>query len=733
MGTSRSRSGNLIGLTCCLIIVLLVLVGCRPAQESSVAPPVSESGEVGTIAPTEPSVYSDPVATTSAFYDWYLAYNDPEQGRNALVDLAYRESEYLSGHLIETVDAQLEQMREEYGGAGFDPFLRAQALPQAFTVESWEVGAEEACVVVHQQFGETTHDLTVDLVLENGAWKMDKIRAASPMTPEGVVTLFLTDYLEQARASLQGGPAGMLQTRAYHESELLSPAFVAKVDDILAESDGPGYDPFLLAQDLPHAINIGEPVVQGERATVNVGRYYAGTPEPTYMAVDLVEEGGRWLINDIRPLVEVEETMGMSPQAVVETFYAEWRETVRAAMAEGGESPLRGGAYHDSPFVAPAFAEEVDAIVAGFEGGEYDPFLCAQDIPNELVVDGAIYTTSGARVALHSSFANHAFVVELAQADDEGWQITGVVCPGTPQSNAAIFYTWYLAYSRDCCVMGATDPGMRRNALVDGAYKNAPYINPAFAAEVETELEEMRAAGGSGYDPILQAQAFPPDFSVQAGEEEGTVIVDMAFANAHRLEVKMEEVDGRWLVSGVSRLEELVTPTPAAAGPDTGDWTTVVDAEHGFSFKIPPGWVAEEQPLQGPGMPDDWPVERHYLVMPAALAEELAARTGPPSGDEAPLVPPLVVSYLYGDQTAFDRVYVSAADTQALDMTGREVLVQRQAGDYAMPRYVFHDEADPQRWLIVEDMVSEFPGREVQAAEIWSVLDGILLTVSLDD
>ena len=49
-----------------------------------------------------------------------------------------------------------------------------------------------------------------------------------------------------------------------------------------------------------------------------------------------------------------------------------------------------------------------------------------------------------------------------------------------------------------------------------------------------------------------------------------------------------------------------------------------------------------------------------------------------------------------------------------------------------MPRYVFHDEENPQRWLIVEDMVNEFPGREVQAAEVWSVLDGILLTVSLD-
>lgn len=732
MNTSRSRSGTLIRLTCCLIIILFALVACRPVQETLVAPAESEAVAAGTVTLTEPSVYSDPVATTTAFYDWYLAYNDPEQGRNALVDAAYRESEYLSRQLIETVDAQLKQMEEEYGGAGFDPFLRAQALPQGFTVEAWEMGAEEACVVVHQQFGETTHDLTVDLVLENGAWKMDKIRAASPMTPEGVVTLFLTDYLEQARASMQGGPAGMLQTRAYRENELLSPTFVAKVNEILAEAGGAAYDPFLLAQDLPHAINVGEPVVQGDTVTVNVGRYYAGTPEPTYMAVDLVQEDGRWLINDIRPLFEPEESTGISPEAVVEAFYTEWREAVSEAMTGGGESPLGSGAYHDSAYVSSDFAAEVDATVAGFEGGGYDPFLCAQDVPSELVVDGAIYTTSGARAAAHSSFANHAFVVELEPGGDDGWQITNVICPGTPQSNAAIFYTWYLAYSRDCCVMGATDPGMRRNALVDGAYKDAPYINPTFAAAVDAELETMRAGGGSGYDPILQAQAFPPDFSVKVGEGEGIVIVDMAFANTHRLEVQMEEVGGQWLVSGVSRMEDAVTPTPAAAGPDTSDWTTVSDGEHSFSFRIPPGWVAQEQALDGPGMPDDWPVQRHYLVMPEELAEEMAARTGPPSGDEMPLVPPLAVSYLYGDQAAFDRVYVSASDIQRLDMNGQEVLVQRQAGDYAMPRYLFHDEEDPQRWLIVEDMVNEFPGREAQAAEASKVLDGILLTVSLD-
>lgn len=739
----NGRSHVLVSVGCLVLVMLLFsLVACRPAEVDEVEKGPAEvepavGGSVETEAPTaEEEVVAaepaDPVATTEAFYAWYLTYNDPEQGRNALVDGAYRESEHLSARWIGAVDAQLAQMEEEYGGAGFDPFLMAQALPQEVSVEMWEADAAGACVVVHQLFGETVHDLTVDLVLEDGAWKIDRIREDSPMTPEGVTRLFLNEYIAQTRASMDGGEPNMLQSGAYRQHALLSPAFVAQVEAARAGNTAAGFDPFLLAQDVPHAISVGEPVIKGDAATVFVARYYAGNPQPTTMAVDLVRQEGHWVINDIRPLAETAGDGEMTPDAIVDAFYAEWRAWVTEGFAGERENPLMSGAYHESAYIAPAFADEVDAIVAGFEGGGYDPFLCAQDVPNEVVVDGTIYTESGPRVALHTSFNNHALVVGLDQGEGGEWRIRNVLCPGTPESNAEIFYTWYLAYTRDCCVMGFTDPGMLRNPLVDGAYRNAPYISAAFAAEVDAELAEMRAAGGTGYDPILQAQAFPLDFTVEAGAEEGVIIVDMAFANEHRLEVQMEQEDGRWQVRNIRRLEEADPPTPAAAGPDRSGWTTVADAEHGFSFQIPPGWVAQEQDLQGPGMPDDWPVLQQYLVMPQALAEELGRRSGPPKGNEMMKAPPLSVSYLYGDQAAFDRVYVTADDVQTIIVNGEEIEVQRQSGNFSMPRYVFNSEDDPLRWVIVEDVVSEFPGREEQAAEIFGVLDGILMSVSLD-
>jgi hypothetical protein len=572
-------------------------------------------------------------------------------------------------------------------------------------------------------------------VAEAATWQIDQIRVGSPATPEGVTELFLNDYIDQTRAAMAGGPVDMLQSGAYKEHALLSPEFVAQVAETIAGFEQGGYDPFLLAQDVPHAIFVDEAVIAGNVATVGVRRFFAGNQQPSPMTVHLERRDGRWLITAILPADEEIALLpapGMSPEEVVEAFYAEWRESVTAAMRSSGDSPLASGAYHDSPYLTPAFARQVDRTIAGFDRGGYDPFLCAQDVPGELAVDGTIFTESGAQVALHSDFPDHALVVALEEVSEGEWRINSVICPGTPETNTLIFYTWYLAYTRNCCVLGMTDPFAQRSPLVDGAYHQAPYINPAFAVEVEAELARMHAGGASGYDPILQAQAFPPDFRVEAGEGEGMVIVEMAFANPHRLTVQMVLVDGQWLVSGVTRMAEAETAPPAAAGPDTSGWSLVQDSEHGFSFRIPADWVAEEQRLQGPGMPDDWPVQRMYLVMPAALAEELAGRSGPPSGDEIVSVPPFSVSFLYGDRLAFDRAFAPAAYEDKLHLNGQEILVQQQEGDYALPRYVFQDQRDPQRWVIVEDLVNAFPGREVQAAQVVAVLDGILLTMSLE-
>jgi hypothetical protein len=69
----------------------------------------------------------------------------------------------------------------------------------------------------------------------------------------------------------------------------------------------------------------------------------------------------------------------------------------------------------------------VDGILAGFDGGGYDPILCAQDVPTGVSVVAETVEGQEATVEVESSFEGHGLTVRLAQ---EGgyWAITGVTC-----------------------------------------------------------------------------------------------------------------------------------------------------------------------------------------------------------------------------------------------------------------------------------------------------------------
>jgi hypothetical protein len=93
------------------------------------------------------------------------------------------------------------------------------------------------------------------------------------------------------------------------------------------------------------------------------------------------------------------------------------------------------GVYRSSEFLTASFTEKMDAIVASFEGGGYDPFLCTQDVPGDLVVDDQI-TRAGdaAPVVVHEVWnpgteyeLTSDVIVELQMMDGE-WEISKIVC-----------------------------------------------------------------------------------------------------------------------------------------------------------------------------------------------------------------------------------------------------------------------------------------------------------------
>ncbi|MGC9468903.1 MAG: hypothetical protein ACP5HS_09965 [Anaerolineae bacterium] len=85
-------------------------------------------------------------------------------------------------------------------------------------------------------------------------------------------------------------------------------------------------------------------------------------------------------------------------------------------------------AYRESPMVVAALAGEVDVLVASFDRGGYDPFLCAQNLPGEINVGTVTVSGDSAVVSVSTDLEGHTFTVELAASESGDWLITDITC-----------------------------------------------------------------------------------------------------------------------------------------------------------------------------------------------------------------------------------------------------------------------------------------------------------------
>jgi len=125
----------------------------------------------------------------------------------------------------------------------------------------------------------------------------------------------------------------------------------------------------------------------------------------------------------------------VAPEAVVARFYAPYA-AFRADPAAECPNMLGSKSYRDNEDLSAGFIQKVDEIIASFDKGGYDPFLCAQDIPGEFRFDAAQVSDDGqtARVVMHevwnpnTEYENvHDVAVELALVDG-AWKISDVIC-----------------------------------------------------------------------------------------------------------------------------------------------------------------------------------------------------------------------------------------------------------------------------------------------------------------
>jgi hypothetical protein len=286
-----------------LFIVGLFVVGCIPttAEEPAVVPDSKNSGEAAN--PVNPPVEPEtPDTVVRAFYDDYLAYiGDPAAGdfRNPLGDKAYHTTPYLTESFVQHIDELLDYFHDELGGAGYDPFLCAQAIPTFIEPDVTFERNGMASVIVRSSF--PNQMISVDLQPDGASWLIGNITCAHD--PASVATTFYTWYLGYIGDRSNNDFRNPLVDKAYHDHPLLADEFEQQVDETLAGFEGGGFDPFLLAQDIPQDFSVDPGMIEGTAVVhLQFGSEYA-----KHLLITMDETGQR--------ITSVAEDMGLPSAA----------------------------------------------------------------------------------------------------------------------------------------------------------------------------------------------------------------------------------------------------------------------------------------------------------------------------------------------------------------------------------------------------------------------------------
>ncbi len=409
----------------------------------------------------------------------------------------------------------------------------------------------------------------------------------------------------------------------------------------------------------------------------------------------------------------------MSPEEVTREFYAWYIDYTGRSTGEF-RNPLVDRAYRSSEHLSESFVQKVDELLDSFDQMGYDPFLCAQDIPERVTVGAAQVEGDTAHLIVETSFGKHVFNVEL-QRSNQAWQINNVVCSRseadaagsqgpppaetTPAEAVNGFYGWYLSYARN-----------QGNPLVDGAYQSSQFLTQGLVQKVDGIVASFDRGG---FDPFLCAQDIPDSVSLDEPVVSGDVArvtVHTSFED-HAFTVALQRTNGRWLMSDV--LCEVDQPGPgddvggAPAEPSTGSlegWQTFTDAEYGFALSYPPDWTVKELEADGPGVPEDWPVVRVMQFFPSAWAEALS---GSPDPNGPPAFAPLSLEVCVGPWEQFRRVYIEPSHSESLVLGGEQVTLEREVinEQISLSRYVFQEPGNPDVRVVLIDYVSGFPDR----------------------
>ncbi|MBN1316876.1 MAG: DUF3828 domain-containing protein [Anaerolineales bacterium] len=550
--------------------------------------------------------------------------------------------------------------------------------------------------------------------------------APSTQPPEQVVESFYRWYL--------GYPGNPLVDRAYRENDLLAESYIQEIDALLASLDGGHFDPFLMAQDIPVKVEVMETFLSGNTAMVTLQQWWGGNDVPRNILIELELSEEGWLIAGITipetGLIEPSPIVtqpAAAPDQVAASYYAWYLEYIGERGSDHLRNPLVDGAFARTDFLADDFIQQVDELLASFDKGGYDPILCAQDIPEYVNVGEPDISDGKAIVNVNSSFANHDWMVELAEKDGR-WLIVDINCGGshdrpeslTPEKVVEDFYNWYLSY------IGDRNSDDFRNPLADGAYKENNLLSPELIKEVEAIRDKY---GYFPADPFLCAQDIPQEIFIVGANvtgERANVTVGTSF-DGHSFAVGLVMMDGQWRITSIDcQSGQQREPDAALAGADIpAGWQTWLDEGHGFQLAMPSDWDSMEIELRYPEL--DAPVVRMVHLAPAGIIAQMQ-QSGPPDPNVV-VVAPLAVEVIEGTIDAYHERNGEPDASEVIEINGISVVKEIDVpGDFHLIRYVFQHPNNPELTVMLVDQYSGFSIRIEGNEEIIEKVNRIIGT-----
>ena len=120
-----------------------------------------------------------------------------------------------------------------------------------------------------------------------------------------VVSTFYTNYIAALRKSF----AGEKPDYDFRRQPEADAAFVRKIDKLIKEAEnseaGLGYDPILMAQDVPTGMRYAKPAIKGGSAELIAYTLWDGGSKHA-LCVSLAKKGGVWRIVDVTDMEDAE-------------------------------------------------------------------------------------------------------------------------------------------------------------------------------------------------------------------------------------------------------------------------------------------------------------------------------------------------------------------------------------------------------------------------------------------